>query len=376
MNTRLRSLTVALAGLGMAVVHNGSALAGSTAQSAMIDTSNTSSSFVITQSETWAWDLTVAKTYYSNAYTGMYTVDGCTGGGNTGCTAQPSAPAAPEPKKNAENPVANGEQCVFFDGGTLTGGDTYTLKASAPDGKKGIWTFTYYYAVSPIATKQDVAARTAWTLTDSSSGATTVPVAINATLAGESALQNTANGKKTWNRKYSFTLLESDGTARISNLAVTLDGTDANGNAVSWGPVPAGYALYANLVYPTDDFAYVGNAGENGTATLLAARPVDENNPPPAMVGDILDGVVPGHDGVADDFANNNSNVGYTATVHKAVMDPVTFDLGPGCYTATISADMKGVSGSAALALSGSQNVSISAGSCGSTASIPGCPTP
>jgi len=257
-------------------------------------------------------------------------------------------------------PVANGEKCTFFNGGTLTGTDTYTKTVtvvvnSGPQAGRGTWKFTYTYNIAPDPSKdQDtsqpgvqVAPRTAWNLIDSS-GASTVSVEVNGTIAGQSVVQNDAKGKRTWNRKYSFTLLNPDGSSRITDLKVTVSGTDSNGNPVSLEAYP-GHTVDTN----PGDFEYTGNAGTNGNTNLLV--------PGPAMVSDILKGNVTATDGGKDDFIQNDVVVGY---VHLATMEPVTFDLGPGTYTVTISGKVKGTDGNLDLSFDVTQHLTISAEGC------------
>jgi hypothetical protein len=175
-----------------------------------------------------------------------------------------------------------------------------------------------------------------------------VPVEVNATIASQSVVQNDAKGKKTWNRKYSFTLLNPDNSSRITDLKVTVSGTDNNGNLVSLEAYP-GHTVDTN----PGDFEYTGNAGTNGVTALLV--------PGPAMVSDILKGNVTATDSGKDNFIPNDVVVGF---VHLATMEPVTFDLGPGDYTATISGKVKGTDGALDLPFSVTQLLTISAEGC------------
>jgi hypothetical protein len=176
-------------------------------------------------------------------------------------------------------------------------------------------------------------------------------------------MQKTGDGTS-WQRKYSFTLLDN-GNPRVTDLKVLFQSADGSGmEPIVRKPK---HTIFSNLVYPQDDFAYVGNAGEDGNVSLLAARP-----PLSAPVSDILDGRVAGSDGVADDFPHNNSDIGFTATVHKDVMSPQTFKVGPGCYLSTISATVKGVAGGLDLPISVVKKVGISAGSC-AVPTVTGC---
>ena len=326
-----------------------SAFAATTAQSVMFN-STLPTEFVIEQSETWAFDSQAARTYYINEWNGNDPTVTCTGGGQDGCQTRPSTPPAPAPDRSKVPPIANGEKCTFFNGGTLTGTDTYTQTvpvnvSSGPS--KGSWKFTYTYNIAPDPNKNPVAPRTAWNLIHSS-GASTVPVEVNGKIAGQSVVQNDAKGKRTWNRKYSFTLLNPDGSSRITDLKITVSGTDTNGNPVDLEAFP-GHTVDTN----PGDFEYTGNAGTNGVTALLV--------PGPAMVSDILQGNVTATDGGKDDFSQNDVVVGY---VHLATKDPVTFDLGPGTYTVTISGKVKGTDGNLDISLGVTQQLTISAEGC------------
>jgi hypothetical protein len=175
-----------------------------------------------------------------------------------------------------------------------------------------------------------------------------VPVEVNGTIAGQSVVQNDAKGKRTWNRKYSFTLLNPDNSSRITDLKVTVSWTDSNGNPVDLEAFP-GHTVDTN----PGDFEYTGNAGTNGVTDLLV--------PGPAMVSDILKGNATATDGGKDDFTQNDVVVGF---VHLATMDPVTFDLGPGDYTVTISGKVKGTDGNLDLSFGVTQQLTISAEGC------------
>lgn len=262
----------------------------------------------------------------------------------------------PAPDSSKVAPIANGEKCTFFNGGTLTGTGTYTqtVPVNVSSGQsKGSWKFTYTYNIAPDPSKNPVAPRTAWNLIDSS-GASTVPVEVNATIAGQSVVQNDAKGKRTWNRKYSFTLLNPDNSSRITDLKVTVSGTDSNGNPVSLEAYP-GHTVDTNPA----DFDYTGNAGRNGNAGLLAADPFE--GMAPASVSDILKGIASAFDGGKDDFTQNDVVVGY---IHLATMEPVTFDLGPGDYMVTISGKIKGTDGNLDLSFDVTQHLTISAEGC------------
>jgi hypothetical protein len=150
----MKSAILALGGVALLLLLTSgpSAFAATTAQSVMFN-STLPTEFVIEQSETWAFDSPTARTFYINAWDGNPPTVTCTGGGQGGCQTPPPAPGAPAPDSSKVPPIANGEKCTFFNGGTLTGTDTYTqtvtvvVTTSGPS--KGTWKFTYTYNIAP-----------------------------------------------------------------------------------------------------------------------------------------------------------------------------------------------------------------------------------
>lgn len=162
---KLKSMVIALATVSMIAAYSGTVLAGETAQATLAE-SNTSSSFIINQMETWQWNLNLAKTYYINAWDTQYPSFRCKGEGDGACQSVPVAPLAPEPLDDKVYPIANSEQCKFFEGGKLASAGTYTqtVYMDISSGiRKGNWRFTYTYNIAP-AGSGEVEPRTAWDL--------------------------------------------------------------------------------------------------------------------------------------------------------------------------------------------------------------------
>lgn len=185
---KLKSMVMALATVSMIATYSGTVLAGETAQAALVE-SDTSASIIINQMETWWWNLNLAKTYYINAWDAQYPSFRCKGEGNGTCQSVPVAPLAPEPLDNQVYPIANNEQCKFFQGGRLIGTGTYTqtVHVSISSGiRKGNWRFMYTYNITP-AGSGEVEPRTAWDLV-LNNGA--IPVNIKAVVNCQSVAEN------------------------------------------------------------------------------------------------------------------------------------------------------------------------------------------
>jgi len=208
---------------------------------------------------------------------------------------------------NAKKNIAQQQRCTFWNGGTLVSGTEGPVTVT-PKGD-GV-----------------VAAKTAWVLS-SSSGSSTVDVTVNITIAGESFVLS----KQFWpNGKYSFTLTNPDGSSRIENLTVTLSGDASRTDNPNHTLVDGGAS-----------FEYTGNAGANGTAKSYLKD---------GKMGDILTG---------DSFKGND-----LGPYSIAIVDPITYTLGPGNYTITVTGTIKGVDGNASLSFSGTATTTISAEGC------------
>jgi hypothetical protein len=290
--------------------------------------------FAIVETATYEFDLAAAATHFTNAWDGIAPSVTCTG---PGCATAPAAPAAPAPldaKVSGPSGAARSQRCIFLDGGALAG-DSYTqsVKVSTGSGRTGAnYTYTYTYVVAP--TEAEVAPFTAWNLIDSS-GSGLAHIVIGATVAGESVVKS-SNAKV--GTKYSFSLLEGDGTSRVQNLAVTV--SDAASNVVA-------SALPGSTVNAPVDFTYATNAGSNGATSLLKD-------------GDAR-GILNG-----DSFAGNDNGGADGSALALATMDGVALDLGGGDYSVSLTGTVKGNSATADISFKVTQVLHIIAKGCGS----------
>ena len=355
-----------------------------TAQSIMI-ASSTPASFVMMAGETWEFDRNASvnadpntgPVYYNNQWNGVApTVECLDWDYREPCdpAGAPPAPGAPLPdtgQTSAPFEITNVDQCILFAGGALTANGTYVQPVYNYDYYPMMFTYNYSYTIAPAGTGV-VPPRSSWVRTASGNSGGTVPVTIDATIASETVVRPSGAGP--WTRQYNFSLLDNNNQSRVKDLKFTLTGTDADNQVV--GPISssASHTVQSNLA----DFVYTSNA-ESGNTDLLAARstpPSDYfNAPSSALVSKILNGGVTGFDGIADNYAGNDSDVYFAANVHKAVMTPVIFNLGPGCYKASITGIIKkgNVVGSLDLNIGATKTVGISAGTCSTPVVTGGC---
>ncbi len=153
-------------GLSADASQNASANSSKTAQSVMVDVSV--DDYMLQGEEVWKFDEDEGATYFTN-----------------GTLAQ---------RKNAAKQI----KCSFF-----AGGDLVNVK---------IGNTTFYVDQN----KKTVASRTAWDL-QSSFTPNSISVPIDIAIAGESVVLNKSN-----QTKYSFSLQNTDGSSRISNLVVKI----------------------------------------------------------------------------------------------------------------------------------------------------------
>lgn len=305
------------------------ALAGpsQTGQGIMVNLSGAGDYAIVLQN-TYKFNKTTAATYFTNLWDGIAPT--CDGRGCPG-----TAPAAPAPlstKVNKGNPgkddVTGKNECTFLTGGTLVG-DTYTQSLSTGSNKdKNEATYTWTYVVTP--TQATVDAFTAWDLVSSVGTGTTAHVDVTATIAGESAVNNTNNSKV--GLKYSFDL----GTTlspRVVGLTITLDGVQ-----VAWPNSTVNFPV---------NFYYTTNAGSNGNTALL--KDGDART--------ILN---------TDSFAGNDNGGAGGAALALATMDTVGLDLAPGVHTVTLTGTVKGNNALADLPIHITQTVTVITPGCGS----------
>lgn len=280
--------------------HSNAKSGAQTGQGIMANLSVTAD-YVINETWVYQFDMDAAKTYYTGT-----TVSGPTISSGTG--AQPATPAQPAILSIGPDDVQS-QKCIFFNGGQI--GYTYTRTANAVRGWKFTWTYT---VTGPV-----VAPETAWNKTVN--GGEPVSVPINAQIAGLSVLSSTAHPSKA-----SFSLLADDGiTSRISDLKITVDGTD----------IPATHEIISGT-----DFLYNTNAGSNGVISLLA--PYESK-----LASEVI---------LADSFTGNND----ISNAICAKMGEITTTLGEGDHTITLTGLIKGNSASAAVPVSVTKKITIS----------------
>lgn len=305
--------------------------------------------YSIQQTNVYKFNVDAAAGYYSNAVLSGPVV-ACTGS-PTACglpdpSGVPAVPPAADPAQltNVANGTAYAERCTFLSGGPLSGTKTYTQtithSASSPTRQ---YKYTWTYQVLPLSS-DPVAALTAWDLFNSS-GDSTAAVSIGADIAGQSVVKNASNGTK-----YSWSLRDDLGLSRITNLVVTMsDGstsTPYSTDSTLAENAPGALAGDAGAV----DFVHTTNAGSNGDTSLL-------------LNGDarsILNGVIG-----LDTFAGNNNGGADGKALAKAVMTPVTVNLAPGTYTATLTGTVKGNAALLGLDFKVQQTLNIVGASCG-----------
>jgi len=318
---------------------------------------NAAGQFAIVNTQLWKFNVTTAGTYFINAWDGNPPTVSiqCTGSANCTPSTPPTPPApAPDPSKvTGPTGAATTQKCTFLDGGTLTGSSytqTVTVTTNCTDGHKTKtckYTFTYTYNVTPdtdldgdLSTQSfGVVPFTAWDLV-STTGPSTASITITAKIAGESVVQSTQFPSP---GKFSFSLHNRDGSSRVTNLQLFVNGVLAATPGSTLEENCPG-CLRGDL--GAVDFSYATNAGSNGVTSLLKdgdARTILNND------------VFPGNDdGGADGRA-----------LARAVMDPVHLDLPPGTYTITLTGTVKGNNALRDINFSVTQTINIVTPGCG-----------
>jgi len=289
-----------------------------------------------------------ASAYFTNTLTSGPTVS-CSGSPKDDCATsnQPDTPSPPAPdpsKVTGPTGACQQQRCTFLDGGTLTG-FTYTQSVTIK-GKngKGNWTFTWTYTVAPDPTKDvdsntagvQVNSFTAWVLVSETNNL--AEITVTAEIAGESVVKNNTVGTK-----YSFSLRNPDGSSRVTDLKVYVNGAlVATPGSTLEENCPECLAGDPGAV----DFTYTTNAGSNGTTSLL--KDGDART--------ILN---------TDSFPGNDNGGADGRALAKAVMDPVKLELPPGQYTVTLTGTVKGNNGLASIDFSVTQTIQIITPGCG-----------
>jgi hypothetical protein len=291
--------------------------ASQTAQGIMVNL-DASGTFAVSNHKTYRFNTATAANFYNNVWNGVAATAICTGSpANCAVTNQPATPATPaaDASQIVGRPAGPGQadqdKCTFLDGGAL-GSRVYTqfVTINGVNGG-GNWKFTWGYTVTP--TQATVDALTAWDL-ESETGGTTAHIDVDVMIAGESVVANQQNPTG----KYSFSLRNGDGTNRVANVVLTVDGT----------PYPLVVALQENCpgcifgALGAVDFAYATNAGTNGVLSLLKN----------ADARSILNG---------DTFAGNNNGGADGSALARAVAGQ-GLELAPGSHTIKLTGIVKG----------------------------------
>jgi hypothetical protein len=275
-----------------------------------------------TTTEVYAYSRATATTLFSNEWDGQAATVNCIGLALPCANPAPPAPPAPSPMENQVSGLLGTSatslnRCTLFEGGALVG-KTYEQIATITVGTglaTRVYVYTYTYVVTPLV--ESVDPLTAWVFLFALNENGTVPVTVDAEIAGQSVQQST-NPKL--GHKYSFSLHAPDGTSRVQNLVLSVDGvpvaTPAS-NIVSNCPgcVPGDLGAL--------DFAYEKNSGSNGNVALLTdgdARTILNT----------------------DGFAGNNNGGADGRALSMAIMDPVAMELGEGSYDVSLTGTVKG----------------------------------
>lgn len=272
--------------------------------------------FGYTETETYAFDVSAAETYYARTETGP--VRSCTGGA-TNCadtnapTSVPSQPVAPS------FAVPRDDECTFWTGGELsTVSQTKSVTVNGANGR-GNWTYTWTYTWTPVASPiGDDTGVWAVISTESEGGAT---ITFTAQIAGLSA-QKTSRASAP---KYSFSMTNPDGTPRVANVFVSVDGGTPE-------------AVGSTVVSALDEaFADFGVGAGQGLSTLMASGGATGI----LTTGDartILN---------TDSFLGNNNGGSDGKALAYVQLEAIRITLTDGTYAVVLSAQIKGIDGSA-----------------------------
>jgi hypothetical protein len=315
-----------------------------TAQSVMVDVDFDSSAYQIEGTITWSFDRGTANNpgcamgAYTNEWDGNNPTVSCTGGGTNGCQTAPTAPTRPAADALKVQQLAQAYRCTFFFGGDLSS-DSYTKSANvvvnppASADRRGNWTFTWTYDITPLAS---VPPKTCWTSVVDG-GDSFVDVGFSGFISSESFAQinqGANNGRK----KYSFTA-----DNRVRNVVAQLQ--ESTDGGTTWNdvgePIPFGTddgtGNYILAVTPTTaDYLYYGNAGVFGNSVVYGYLHAPGYNGA-AYVSAILLGPPDNFDGNDNDIANGN--------VHQANFGDMFYDLGVGDYRILLTGTIKGNDG-------------------------------
>lgn len=315
------------------------ATSASTGQGIMVDV-DLAGSLALVTNQTYVFNETTAATFFTNAPR-PFPQRTCIGEGCWPACPEPSTPAPPSPIEEYLTQVVEQSKCAFLDGGAL--GARYYLQRSSleagclsfPRFLTATYTYDWTYEVTPHT--PSVPKLTAWELQDQTSNGNTASIDVTALIAGESVLSS-----KTQPRKYSFSLLDSDGGVRVQDLAVSLDGAAPT-------PVASTYVQNAPGAKAGDpgalDFKYVTNAGSNGNLSLLANGDART----------ILD---------TDSFAGNQEGGKDGSALAAVITAPVPLELPVGQHSLVVTGKVKDNAAQSSSALNVSRVVHVVAPGC------------
>jgi hypothetical protein len=228
--------------------------------------------------------------------------------------------------------MARADECSFWTGSALTtvSDSTYVTKNGINGG--GNWKFTWTFTWTPTSLPL---AKTAWdlelkTLAEELVGA---KVLFNGQIAGLSAQL----AAKSTGPKYSFSLLNSDTSSRVTNVTVSVDGVFQTNVS----------ATVVNAM--STDFKDFSIGGVVGLSTLLASSGTLSI----LKTGDartILN---------TDSFAGNNNGGSTGAALAYAQLEPTKLLLSEGVHSIMLSANIKGIDGSAGVSVSVTRDLRI-----------------
>jgi hypothetical protein len=320
-----------------------------TAQGIMIAFDKSVDDFGEVNTQIYKFNRSTGSTFFNNLNTGLTVA--CSGSPtDCGAANRPSNPAVPAPSSSRAEDFAWTLRCLFLDGGSLTGTSFYNtdITKNGLNGR-GNWKFSFAFTISPLVATLDP--MTAWDLFHESNPETGTPAAISigALIAGESVIDSGKLGIK-----YSFSLRNSDGSSRVNDLALSLDGTViANPLSTIVENAPGAKTGDAGAL----DFIFTSNAATNGYTNLLS------------------DGASPGNPALAkdartilntDSFAGNNDGGSDGRALALAVVDPIEVPATAGEHTLTLSGVVKGIDASASQTFTTTRRIHIVAEGCSS----------
>jgi hypothetical protein len=338
-----RSFTVASMALMLActsMVGQAIAAPAQTSQGIMV-VLNADQSHALVENRQYAFNINTAATHFTNLWDGNPPTVTCTGSPANCANPAPPAPAAPVPDASKVTHPGTGvavtNKCLFLDGGTPVG-TTYTQTAQLTAGAgptQRTYTYHYTYIVAPTG---PVAAFTAWDLVNTSGGGT-AQIALTAEIAGESVVYNPNNSRI--GTKYSFSLRHPNGSSRVTDLVLTVNGVAHPVSSTIVENCPGCLAGALGAV----DFDYVSNAGMYGVTSLLA------NGDARTILN-------------TDSFAGNDNGGSDGRSLAKAVVDQVTVNLGIGEYHVLLTGIVKGNNASANIPFTVAGTVHVIAPGC------------